>query len=81
MSIQNLSHAIAAMRALVQARHSGSAEDLYIAERVVKSQAPFVFKIRRALVGNDEGMTLDKVTPGWVNKQLDKQNEQGECHG
>lgn len=70
MKSQSLTHAIAAMRALVRARHGGNAEDLYIAEMAVKSQGRFVLQVQQALIGNRDGMTLDKVTVTWVRAQL-----------
>ncbi|EGQ7796240.1 hypothetical protein I6Y99_005045 [Vibrio parahaemolyticus] len=70
MKPQTLTHAIAAMRALVRARHSGNAEQLRHAEFEVKEQGRYVFQVRQALVGNRDGVTLNNVTPGWVNARL-----------
>ncbi|CAK3980660.1 hypothetical protein VCRA2120E57_820014 [Vibrio crassostreae] len=36
----------------------------------MKAQEPFCSQVQQALIGNREGMTLSKVTPGWVKKQL-----------
>lgn len=76
MKPQNLTHAIAAMRALVRARHSGSAEQLRYAEAQVKEQGRFVLQVREALVGNRDGVTLNNVTPRWVNARLASQLEE-----
>ncbi len=70
MKPQTLTHAIAAMRALVRARHSGNAEQLRYAEEEVKEQGRYVLQVRQALVGNRDGVTLNNVTPGWVNARL-----------
>ncbi|KAB5597962.1 hypothetical protein [Vibrio parahaemolyticus] len=70
MKPQTLTHAIAAMRALVRARHSGNAEQLRHAEFEVKEQGRFVLQVKQALIGNRDGMTLDKVTATWVRAQL-----------
>lgn len=70
MKPQSLTHAIAAMRALVRARHGGSNELLQYAESQVKEQGRFVLQVQQALIGNRDGMTLDKVTATWVRAQL-----------
>ncbi|EHJ9984851.1 hypothetical protein KB976_003954 [Vibrio parahaemolyticus] len=72
MKPQNLTHAIAAMRALVRARHSGSAEQLRYAE----AQGRFVLQVREALVGNCDGVTLENVTPSWVHERLSEDEEE-----
>ncbi|WP_039977195.1 MULTISPECIES: hypothetical protein [Vibrio] len=66
----NLSNAIAALRFRVRARRSGDADQLVQAELGVKAQEPFSSQVQQALIGNRDGMTLSKVTPGWVKKQL-----------
>ncbi|ARR47864.1 MULTISPECIES: hypothetical protein [Vibrio] len=66
----NLSNAIAALRFRVRARRSGDADQLVQAELGVKAQEPFCSQVQQALIGNRDGMTLSKVTPGWVKKQL-----------
>ncbi len=76
MKPQNLTHAIAAMRALIRARHSGSAEQLRYAEAQVKEQGRFVLQVREALVGNCDGVTLENVTPSWVHERLSEDEEE-----
>ncbi|CAK1760955.1 conserved hypothetical protein [Vibrio crassostreae] len=66
----NLSNAIAALRFRVRARRSGDADQRAQAELGVKAQEPFCSQVQQALIGNREGMTLNKVTPGWVKEQL-----------
>ena len=67
--MKNLTHAIAALRAQVKARHAADKQGLFEATEAVKAQAPFTQQVQLALVGNTEGMTLSKVTPSWVKKR------------
>ena len=66
----NLTNAIAALRARVRARRSRDAQQLKQADLDVKAQEPFASQVQQALVGNRDGMTLNKVTPGWVKQRL-----------
>ncbi|WP_045407419.1 hypothetical protein [Vibrio jasicida] len=66
----NMTNAIAALRARVRARRSGDADLLAQAEQDVKSQEPYCGQVQQALIKNRDGMTLNKVTAGWVKAQL-----------
>ena len=74
----NLTIAIAALRNQVKARRSGDSDLLKQANLDVKAQEPCSSQVRQALINNDEGMTLSKVTPGWVRARLNKKRGKGE---
>ncbi|MGR5187018.1 hypothetical protein ACPV3S_15895 [Photobacterium damselae] len=70
MKTQNLTNAIAALRAQVRARHLGDRQALLSATQDVKAQGDFIGQVQMALKGNTEQMTLSKVTPSWVKLRI-----------
>lgn len=74
----NLTMAIAALRNQVKARRSGEPVLLKQADLDVKAQEPCSSQVRQALINNDDGMTLSKVTPGWVKNRLNGKKEHKE---
>ncbi len=76
----NLTNAIAALRARVRARRSRDAAQLMQADLDVKAQEPYSSQVQQALVGNRDGMTLNRVTATWVKTQLNTKNKESQ-HG
>lgn len=74
----NLTMAIAALRNQVKARRSGDSCLLKQAELDVKAQEPYSSQVRQALIHNDDGMTLSKVTPSWVKQRLNGKKDHKE---
>ncbi|MGR5465589.1 hypothetical protein ACPV5G_21940, partial [Photobacterium damselae] len=71
---QNLTNAIAALRAQVRARHLGDRQALLIATQAVKEQGEYVGQVQMTLKGNTEQMTLSKVTATWVKEKMRQQS-------
>ncbi|ARR51786.1 hypothetical protein ETN89_20005 (plasmid) [Photobacterium damselae subsp. damselae] len=73
MKRQNLTNAIAALKAQVRARHSGDKQAFLQATEAVKAQGDFVRQVQQALTGNKENVTLANVTATWVKTRIREQ--------
>ncbi|MEZ9997778.1 hypothetical protein AB4428_05630 [Vibrio lentus] len=68
--MSSLTKAIVLLRARVRARHQGDADQLKQLNADLMECQPFVGQVQQALKLNRDGMTLSKVTPGWVKSKM-----------